>query len=84
MGLRIADCRLRILKKGRGEAEVEENYKAQNPNNKQIPMTEIRNSKYVWGIEYWNLRFICNLVLEIWDFGIRLLACENTEQFLIV
>ena len=38
-------------------------------------MTEIRNSKprhhlkkgsqYVWVIEYWNLRFICNLVLGI-------------------
>ena len=47
-------------------------------------MTEIRNSKYVWVIEYWNLRFICNLVLEIWDFGIRLLGCENTEPSLIV
>ena len=22
----------------------------------------------VWVIEYWDLRFICNLVLEIWDF----------------
>jgi hypothetical protein len=28
----------------------------------------IRDSKYVWVIEYWNLRFICNLVLGIWDF----------------
>ena len=33
-------------------------------------MTEIQNSKHVLVIEYWNLRFICNLVLEIWDFGI--------------
>jgi len=41
------DWRLRILKKGRGEAEVEENYKSQNPNNKQIPMTEIRNSNII-------------------------------------
>jgi hypothetical protein len=43
-------------------------------------MTEIQNSKpsfylkkenfkYVWVIEYWNLRFICDLVLEIWDFS---------------
>jgi hypothetical protein len=24
-----------------------------------------KNSKYVWVIEYWNLRFICNLVLGI-------------------
>jgi hypothetical protein len=42
-------------------------------------MTEIQNSKppyhlkkreaqYVWVFDYWNLRFICNLVLEIWDF----------------
>jgi len=31
-------------------------------------MTKIRNSKYVWVIDYWNLRFVCNLVLEIWDF----------------
>ena len=28
-------------------------------------MTEIQNSKYVWVIEYWNLKFICNLVLGI-------------------
>jgi hypothetical protein len=52
------------------------NYKSQNPNNKQITMTEIQNSKpvyhlkkekpkYVWVIDYWNLRFICNLVLGI-------------------
>ena len=31
-------------------------------------MTEIRNSKSVLVIEYWNLRFNCNLVLGIWDF----------------
>ena len=42
MGLRIGD-----FKKGRGEAEVEQNYKSQNPNNKQIPMTEIRNSNII-------------------------------------
>jgi hypothetical protein len=29
---------------------------------------EIRNSKPVLVIEYWNLRFVCYLVLEIWDF----------------
>ena len=60
------------------EAKVNANYKSQNSNNKQITMTEIRNFKrshppkkgspiYVWVIEYWNLRFICNLVLGIWD-----------------
>ena len=32
-------------------------------------MTEIRNSN-VLVIEYWNLEFICNLVLEIWDLTI--------------
>jgi hypothetical protein len=31
-------------------------------------MTKIQNSKPVLVIEYWNLRFICNLVLGIWDF----------------
>ena len=31
-------------------------------------MTEIRNFKSVLVIEYWNLRFNCNLVLGIWDF----------------
>jgi len=30
-------------------------------------MTEIQNSKHVWGIGYWNLEFICNLVLGIWN-----------------
>jgi hypothetical protein len=30
-------------------------------------MTKIQNSKSVWVIEYWNLRFICNLVLGIWN-----------------
>jgi hypothetical protein len=31
-------------------------------------MTEIRNFKSVLVIEYWNLRFNCNLVLGIWNF----------------
>jgi hypothetical protein len=31
-------------------------------------MTKIRNSKPVLVIEYWNLRFVCNLVLGVWDF----------------
>jgi hypothetical protein len=31
-------------------------------------MTEIRNFKSVLVIEYWNLRFNCNLVFGIWDF----------------
>ena len=28
-----------------GDEEVDENYKSQNPNNKQITMTEIQNPK---------------------------------------
>jgi hypothetical protein len=47
---RIADCEFRIANSTRPrslyrEAEVDGNYKSQNPNNKQIPMTEIQNSK---------------------------------------
>jgi|GEM_PF-3014170 hypothetical protein len=75
------------------EAEVDRNYKSQNPNNKQITMTEIQNPKpshhlkkenfkYVLVIEYWNLRFICNLVLGIWDLGMRIEECEMTIAFL--
>jgi hypothetical protein len=30
-------------------------------------MTEIQNSKHVLVIEYWYLRFICNLMLGIWN-----------------
>jgi acyl dehydratase len=37
-------------------------------------MTKIRNHKHVLVIEYWNLGFICNLVLVIWDF-IRTKRC---------
>ena len=31
-------------------------------------MTKIRNSKLVLVIEYWNLKFVCDLVLGAWDF----------------
>ena len=31
-------------------------------------MTEIQNPKPVLVIEYWNLRFVCNLVLGVWNF----------------
>ena len=31
-------------------------------------MTKIQNSKSVLVFEYWNLRFVCNLVLGVWDF----------------
>ena len=31
-------------------------------------MTKIQNPKPVLVIEYWNLGFICNLVLGAWDF----------------
>jgi hypothetical protein len=40
-------------------------YKSQITNIKQITMTKIPNSKPVLVIEYWNLRFVCNLVLGI-------------------
>jgi hypothetical protein len=42
-----------------------ENSKSQIPNHKQIPMIKIQNSKPVWDIGYWNLRFIWNLVIVI-------------------
>jgi len=38
-----------------------------------------KNSKNVWVIEYWNLRFICNLVLGIWDFGMRNGKCQMSN-----
>ena len=50
------------------------NHKTQITNKFQLPKFKIPNdhiilkkdnSKYVWVIEYWNLRFICNLVLGI-------------------
>jgi hypothetical protein len=31
-------------------------------------MTKVQNSKSVLVIEYWNLRFIYNLVLGVWGF----------------
>ena len=31
-------------------------------------MTKIQNSKLVLVIQYWNLRFVCDLVLGLWDF----------------
>jgi len=34
-------------------------------NSKQITMTKIQNTKPVWVIWYWNLRFVCNLVLGV-------------------
>jgi hypothetical protein len=42
-------------------------------------MTEIQNSKPVLVIGYWNLRFICNLVLGFWDFGLWLRKIEVKE-----
>ena len=33
---------------------------------------QFQNPKPVWVIDYWNLRFICNLVLGIWYFGLRI------------
>ena len=51
------------------------------PTLRRVPSLKIPNvhiilekedSKYVWVIEYWNLRFICNLVLGIWGFVMRI------------
>jgi phospholipid transport system substrate-binding protein len=44
------------------------NSKSQISNIKQITMTKIQNFKPVLVIWYWNLRFVCNLVLGVWDF----------------
>ncbi len=41
-------------------------------------MTEIPNHKPVLVIEYWNLRFVCNLVLGAWDFITPLLHCSSS------
>ena len=45
------------------------NSKSQIPNIKQITMTKIQNSILVLVIWYWNLGFVCNLVLGVWDFS---------------
>jgi hypothetical protein len=58
---------------GRGDASCfgvlkycrNRNFKSQISNIKQITMIKIQNSKPVLVIEYWNLRFVCNLVLGI-------------------
>ncbi len=33
------------------------------------PSHHLKKTKYVWVIDYWNLRFVCYLVLGVWDFG---------------
>jgi hypothetical protein len=73
------------LAAGRGQNVVDGNSKLQISNNKwfdklttlskvegQITITEIQNFKLVWVIKYWNLEFICDLVLGVWDFSIRI------------
>jgi hypothetical protein len=68
----------------RQSARVTKNSKSQISNIKPITMIKIvsaslglptlrvgpqfQNSKPVLVIEYWNLRFVCNLVLGVWDF----------------
>ena len=54
------------------------NHKTQITNKSQWPKFEIQNQniisknpEYVWVIDYWNLRFICNLVLGISESGLR-------------
>jgi len=34
----------------------------------RVPSFKIPNLSFVLVIEYWNLRFVCNLVLGVWDF----------------
>ena len=34
----------------------------------RVPSFKILNLFFVLVIEYWNLRFVCNLVLGVWDF----------------
>jgi len=46
------------------------NNKSQILNKSQLPKFEISN---VLVIEYWNLRFVCNLLFEIWDLPVLLL-----------
>ena len=43
-------------------------------------MTEIPNSKHVWVIGYWNLKFICYLVLGIWLLEQVLLFPESMKN----
>jgi hypothetical protein len=50
------------------EHGVAENSKSQISNLKQITMTKIQNSKPLLVIGNWNLRFVCYLVLGVWDF----------------
>ena len=53
-------------------------YQINNPPEAE-PKSQIRNG-FVLAIEYWNLRFICNLVLEIWDFKqLRRINVNNVQ-----
>ena len=54
--------------KGNDNQPLLGNSKSQITNNKQITMTKIQNTEPVSVIEYWNLKFVCNLVLVIWNF----------------
>ena len=38
-------------------------------NSKQVYDSKNNHSKLVWVIGYWNLRFVCNLVLGYWFFA---------------
>ena len=51
-------------------------------NSKRSYYLRRENYLYVLVIEYWNLRFVCDLVLEIWDFGIRISKhAEGRDSF---
>jgi hypothetical protein len=69
------------------EDPITESTKSQIPNNKQIAMTKIPNPKLVSSgttalnsvsvIEYWDLGFIWNLVLGIWNFFLLDDVCSD-------
>ncbi len=39
---------------------------------------QFQNSNAVWVSGSWSLELICNLVLESWDFGLRISKCLTT------
>jgi len=47
-----------------GEIEIP-NHKSQISNKSQLPKFQVPNLFFVLVIEYWNLIFVCNLVLGI-------------------
>jgi hypothetical protein len=62
--LGIPSCKFPSLEKGgQGDLKID-----QTDHASEICYKMIRVDDSFWVIEYWNLGFIWNLVLEIWDF----------------